>query len=75
MELDLANYAVKKYKNSSTTGKMLKGTSNFQIESAIKRLNDNDIIENFVGVFPANYINRFIDYKSLMSEKRASIRF
>lgn len=61
--------------DSSTTGKMLKGTSNFQIKSAIENLTDNDINENFVAVFPANHMNRFIDYKSLVSEKKASIYF
>ena len=37
--------------DSSTTGKMLKGISNFQIKSAIENLTDNDINENFVAVF------------------------
>ena len=56
--------------DSSTTDKMLKGISNFQIKSAIENLTDNDINENFVAVFPANHMNRLIDYKSLVSEKR-----
>ena len=56
--------------DSSTTGKMLKGISNFQIKSAIENLTNNDINENFVAVFPANHMNRLIDYKSLVSEKR-----
>ena len=30
-------------RDSSTTGKMLKGISHFQIESPIKNLSDNDI--------------------------------
>ena len=40
---------------------MTKGISNLQIEKAFKELNDQDIDENFVGVFPANRLNRFID--------------
>ena len=47
---------------------MLEGISNFQVESAIKNL--SDINENFIGVIPASRMNRFIDYKSLISEKR-----
>ena len=54
---------------------MLKGISNFQIESTVKNLNDNDINENFVCVFSANHMDRFKDYKSLISEKKASIPF
>ena len=54
---------------------MLKGISNFQIESAIKNLNDNEINENFISVFPANHMNKFIDYKSLLSEKKGNYSF
>ena len=48
---------------------MSKGISNLQIEKAI------DIDENFVGVFPANHMNRFIDYKTMISEKKAKYPF
>ena len=73
--LDLPNYAVKRRRGNSATGKLLKGLSSFQIESAIKNQSDSNINENFDGVFPANYMNRFIDYKSLMSEKKVNIPF
>ena len=33
---------------------MSKGIVNFQIENALKNLNDEDINDNFVGVLPAN---------------------
>ena len=49
---------------------MTKGISNLQIEKAFKELNDQDIDENFVGVFPANRMNKFIDYKTMISEKK-----
>ena len=52
---------------------MCKGITNVQIETALNNINDPDIDDNFVGVFPANHMNRFIDYKSLISEKRANI--
>ena len=53
---------------------MLKGISNFQIESAIKNLNNDDLNENSVGVFPANHMSKFIDFKSLISEKKQERR-
>ena len=44
--------------------------SNIQIEQAFKNLNEPDINDNFVGSFPAYQMNKFIDYKSITSEKR-----
>ena len=44
--------------------------SNFQIEQAFKNLNEPDINDNFVESFPAYQMNKFIDYKSITSEKR-----
>ena len=49
---------------------MTKRISNLQIEKALKELNDQGIDENFVSVFPANRMNRFIDYKTIISEKK-----
>ena len=49
---------------------MSKEISNLQIEKAFKELNDQDIDENFVGVFQANHMNRFIDYKIMISQKK-----
>ena len=40
--------------------KMRRGISNFQIENEIKNIKDEDLDDNFVGVFPSNYINKFI---------------
>ena len=37
--------------------------SNFQIEDVFKNIGDEDIENNFVGAFPSNYINKFIDHK------------
>ena len=45
------------------------GISNFQIETVIKNIGDNDLIDNFAGVFPSNYMNKFIDHASMMSDK------
>ena len=38
-----------------------KGISNFQIEDAIANIGDDDLINNFVGVFSSNYMNKFTD--------------
>ena len=53
---------------------MSKEISNLQIEKAFKELNDQDIDENFVGVFQANHMNRFIDYKIMISQKKKKKR-
>ena len=54
---------------------MSKGISNIQIEKSFKDLDDEEINDNFVGVFPANHINRFIDYKTMILEKKRRISF
>ena len=43
--------------------------SNFQIEEAFKIIGDKDLLENFVGVFPSNYMNKLIDHASMISDK------
>ena len=54
---------------------MNSGISNFQIEEAFKNIGDKDINDNFVGVFPSNYMNKFIDYKMMISEKKENTHF
>ena len=54
---------------------MLKVISNFQIENVIKRINDEDLSNNFVGVFPSNKMSRFIDYKQLINQKTGKYLF
>ena len=45
------------------------GISNFQIENAIANIKDDDLVSNFVGVFPSNYLNKFIDHAAGISSK------
>ena len=52
---------------------MSNGISNFQIGEAFKNIGDEDINNNFVGVFPSNYINKFIDHKMMISEKKGEV--
>ena len=54
---------------------MSKRISNFQIEKAFRDIDDPDINDDFVGVYPANHMNRFIDYKSMTFEKQGKHPF
>ena len=38
------------------------GISNIQIENAFKKINDPDLLDNFVGVFASNYMNKFVNH-------------
>ena len=44
------------------------GISNFQIQEAIKQINDQDLLDNFVGVFPSNYMNKFINHAVMIED-------
>ena len=44
------------------------GISNFQMEEAFKKIDDEDLLENFVGVFPSNKMNRFINHVAMISD-------
>ena len=35
------------------------GVSNFEIERIFKNADNNDLDENFIGVFPSDKMNRF----------------
>ena len=54
---------------------MSEGISNFQIEQALKNIDDPDVNVNFVGAFPANHMNKFIDFKLMISEKKGKYAF
>ena len=38
-------------------------------------MNDEAIIDNFVGVFPSNHINKFINHAAMISEKNGKYPF
>ena len=52
-----------------------RGISNFQIENAIANIGDDDLTNNLVGVFPSNYMNKFIDHAAMMKEKGGKYPF
>ena len=49
---------------------MSKGISNFEIEKIFKEINNEDINENFLGVFPSDKINKFIMFEKMMPGKK-----
>ena len=54
---------------------MSEGISNFQIEEEFKNIGYEDIENNFVGVFPSNHMNIFIDHKLKVFEKKGKYPF
>ena len=44
------------------------GISNFQIEKAFKKIDDEDLLDNFVGVFPSNYMNKLINHAAMIED-------
>ena len=45
------------------------GISNYRIEDAFKKIGDEDLLENFVGVFPSSYMNKFINHAAIISDR------
>ena len=54
---------------------MANGISNFQIENALENMNDDYMDDSFVGVFPSNHMNKFIDHAAMISEKKGKYTF
>ena len=48
---------------------------NFQIEDAIKKIGDEDLLQNFAGVFPSNYMNKFINHAAMIEDKKGKCPF
>ena len=53
----------------------MEGISNFQIEDAIKKISYKDLLDNFVGVFSSNYMNRFINHSAMIEDKKGKYSF
>ena len=43
------------------------GISNGQIEKAFRDLGDPDLLDNFVGVFPSDYLNKFVNHAAMIN--------
>ena len=48
---------------------MSRGISNFEIEIIFKEMNNADINNNFLGVFPSDKIKKFVMFEKMMPEK------
>ena len=55
--------------------KKMGGISNFQIEDSIKRIGDEDLLNSFVGVFPSNQMNKFMNHSEMIEEKKGKYPF
>ena len=51
------------------------GISNEEVIKFFENVEDNDIKENFVGVFPSNHINKFISFHELAKEANKKYPF
>ena len=49
------------------------GISNEEVIKFFENVEDNNIKENFVGVFPSNHINKFISFHELAREANKNI--
>ena len=45
------------------------------MENAIANIADDDLTNIYVGVFPSNYMNKFIDHTAIMKEKGGKYPF
>ena len=44
------------------------GISNHQIEEAFKKIDDEDLLDNFIGVFPSDYMNKVINHAAMIED-------
>ena len=51
------------------------GISNYEVIKFFENVEDNDIKENFVGVFPSNHINKFISFHKLVKDENKKYPF
>ena len=54
---------------------MVDEISTYQIEEAFKNINDEDVNDNFVGAFPSNHMNKFIDPAAMIFQKNGKYSF
>ena len=45
------------------------GISNEAIDDFFEKVKDDDLNNNFIGVFPSNFINKFISHHSIIKNK------
>ena len=52
-----------------------KGISNVQLKNYIENIRDNDLNDNFMGVFPSNRVSKFINHSAMISSKKGKHPF
>ena len=52
---------------------MSKDISNVQLENAIENIEDDDLNDNFEGVFPSSHMSKFINHSAMISSKKKEI--
>ena len=50
--------------------KVMEGLSTFDIKEIFNKANNGDLLQNFVGVFPSDKMNKFLDFKKMMQGKK-----
>ena len=72
LESDAANYIVEETqkRQKKTLIVCLVGYKKWARVSSVKNIGHEDIENNFVGVFPSNHRNKFINHKLMISEKK-----
>ena len=53
----------------------MSGISNDEVAKFFENEKDDDLKENFVGVFPSNYINKFISFHQMARKKTKKYPF
>ena len=48
----------------------MSGINNFDIEEIFNKANNSDLLQNSVGVFPSDKMNKFLGFKKMMKGKR-----
>ena len=50
--------------------KIIEGLSNFDIEEIFNKANNSYLLQNFVGAFPSDKMNKFLDFKKMMKGEK-----
>ena len=65
---------IKEKKKEEKNKNKMAGISNEAIDDFFEKVNDDDIKNNFIGVFSSNKINKFISYHSIIMNTDRSDR-
>ena len=66
---------IKEKKKKEKKKNKMAGISNEAIDDFFEKVNDDDIKNNFIGVFSSNKINKFISYHSIIKDRKVKYPF